>query len=558
MENGAAGEIGNPKRKSGLAGPLARGLGAFLSVLSLASCLFETKAVDPKQPGYLLLDVSLQPASSALFKTASADTLFRLDSLILILSAPGADTLRNAYAISGRADSAAIAFAPKAFALAPLRTWKAKILSIDTTLKPARRDTVHLDSVAFQVLPGDTVSVSKTANPAYSILRTRLVSKSAASLANNVKYLRLRVDGITRDSAAVGPNLRAVEFGNATDGWAVGDSGTILKTSNKGTNWTAQASGTVRNLYGLNFPGASAGWAVGEGGTVLKTTNGTVWASVASGTAMTLNAAWFSSGGNGWVVGNSGTILLTANGTSFSAQSSGTTRNLKGVCFTNASRGSVVGEGGTILRTTDGGATWSAQTSGTAKNLNGVYWPSSTTGFAVGDSGVILKTTNSGTTWAALASGTTANLLHVAFTSTSSGTISGEDGTLLATANGTVWTARASGTDQDLHGIAWTTNASGAVAVGLSGTFSVSATGTAWTLQLIGAKLFDLHLTYKYFKPNVTHTLLMEAIDTLSGTLRGYQASKTVLLSPGKDSTVAPDVGLSKCGYGGVTPACTP
>ena len=60
---------------------------------------------------------------------------------------------------------------------------------------------------------------------------------------------------------------------------------------------------------------------------------------------------------------------------------------------------------------------------------------------------------------------------------------------------------------------------------------------------------FDVHLSYKYFTPNVSHNLILDAVDTLSGTLRGYQALKSVLLAPGKDSTLTPSSSLTQCGY---------
>src|SRR4051812_46024430 len=86
--------------------------------LSLASCVFDTKSVDPSQPGYLDLELVIKPNAGALFKTASADTQFRLDSLIITLSATGAATTTTAYAISGRSDSGNISVSPKIFALA--------------------------------------------------------------------------------------------------------------------------------------------------------------------------------------------------------------------------------------------------------------------------------------------------------------------------------------------------------------------------------------------------------------------------------------------------------
>lgn len=544
------------------------GISAFLLLLSsglfLSSCLFETRVVSatsgpfPDGDGYATLDLLFKPGNTALFKSSAADTLFSLDSVLVILSAPEADTAWYAYPAGGRPDTGNIDISSKSYSLAALRTWKAVILTIDTSLNPPRRDTVHRDSVSFAVIPGDTTYVAKTVNPRFSLLKARLVSNAPASIANNVKWIRIRVDGATRDSSRVGPVFRSVRFGNTNTGCAVGDSGNIIRSTDRGATWTAAASGTGKNLRGVAFPSTNTGFAVGEAGTIVKTTTGTSWTAVASGTARNLNGTYFTGTSNGWAVGDSGTILKTVNGASFSAQASGTTGNLNGVHFTTTSNGNAVGDNGLILRSTNGGASWSVRASGTTKNLNGVFFPSGTIGFAVGDGGVILKTTNSGGTWSALASGTGANLNGVFFTNSTVGYAVGDGGVLLSTANATTWTLRAAGTTENLYGIAWTTNSSGSVAVGGRGALATSSNGTAWNLAWYGTKSFDETLAYKYLTPDVPHTLIMQAIDVESGTLRGYQSSRTILLAPGKDTTVTPASGLVQCGYGGVTPACTP
>ena len=48
-----------------------------------------------------------------------------------------------------------------------------------------------------------------------------------------------------------------------------------MKTTNSGVNWNGQSSGTTYNLMSVHFPvDAQTGYAVGNYGTVLKTTNG--------------------------------------------------------------------------------------------------------------------------------------------------------------------------------------------------------------------------------------------------------------------------------------------
>ena len=54
-----------------------------------------------------------------------------------------------------------------------------------------------------------------------------------------------------------------VSFTDANTGTAVGGYGTILRTTNGGTTWTSQTSGTTNHLLGVSFTDANTGTAVG-------------------------------------------------------------------------------------------------------------------------------------------------------------------------------------------------------------------------------------------------------------------------------------------------------
>jgi hypothetical protein len=72
--------------------------------------------------------------------------------------------------------------------------------------------------------------------------------------------------------------LKDIHIFDANTSIAVGDYGTILKTTNGGTNWTNQTSGTTNWLRPVHFVDMNTGWAVGEFGTILKTTtSGVTW-----------------------------------------------------------------------------------------------------------------------------------------------------------------------------------------------------------------------------------------------------------------------------------------
>jgi hypothetical protein len=131
---------------------------------------------------------------------------------------------------------------------------------------------------------------------------------------------------------------------------------------------------------------------VGSGGIILKTTNGgTTWTTQNSGTTTYLNSVYFTSPTDGYAVGGANTILKTTNGgTTWTTQTSGTLGYLNSVYFISSTTGYAVGGAGIILKTTNGGTTWTTQTSSADFHLNAVHFPSSTTGYAVGNAGSIM------------------------------------------------------------------------------------------------------------------------------------------------------------------------
>ena len=66
----------------------------------------------------------------------------------------------------------------------------------------------------------------------------------------------------------------SVYFADVTTGWAVGEAGTIRKTTDGGNTWNAQIIGTAKSLESVYFTDATTGWVVGVAGTIFKTTDG--------------------------------------------------------------------------------------------------------------------------------------------------------------------------------------------------------------------------------------------------------------------------------------------
>ena len=64
----------------------------------------------------------------------------------------------------------------------------------------------------------------------------------------------------------------------------VGRNGKILKTTNAGTNWISQSSGTSNELFSVYFTNLNIGFAVGSNGTILKTNDsGVNWNNLTKG-----------------------------------------------------------------------------------------------------------------------------------------------------------------------------------------------------------------------------------------------------------------------------------
>src|SRR5207244_7243228 len=160
-------------------------------------------------------------------------------------------------------------------------------------------------------------------------------------------------------------NLNGAHLLDSGTGFVVGDTGTILKSTDAGATCMPLTSGTSTTLHGIYFLDPNEGVAVGDSGTILRTTDGgTAWQSVASGVEDGLRSVSFN-GVNGICGGDSQTILYsTDSGASWQISQSGFFGGgFSGAQMLNASLGVVAGQNSIFQalygNTTDGGASWS-------------------------------------------------------------------------------------------------------------------------------------------------------------------------------------------------------
>jgi len=146
---------------------------------------------------------------------------------------------------------------------------------------------------------------------------------------------------------------------SATIAVANGRVGTIIKTSDEGTTWEFQTSGTNYNINSVYFTDSNVGWIVGDGVTILKTTDGGAhWNTEISGTIKILESVYFIDDNIGWAVCRNGTVLRTTNGgMNWEYQESGVNGYLYSISFGDSYTGWIAGNNG-ILKTTNSGISW--------------------------------------------------------------------------------------------------------------------------------------------------------------------------------------------------------
>jgi RHS repeat-associated protein len=230
--------------------------------------------------------------------------------------------------------------------------------------------------------------------------------------------------------------LMATQMANESTGYAVGENGTVLKTTDGGTAWSVMSTGVSNDFYGLYFNSAADGIVIGTGGLILRTTNGgSSWTPVSSGTTGTLRDAYILADGLGLIVGDGGTVLRSTNsGSSWNSVALGfSAPHLNAVYSIDKTTAYAVGDDGTILRGTNNGQAWEKllQTNNspwTTQHLRDVWFRDYVTGYAIGDNGTVLKTNERGETWETETINSTADLRSITFLNQSNAFIGGSDG----------------------------------------------------------------------------------------------------------------------------------
>jgi photosystem II stability/assembly factor-like uncharacterized protein len=203
--------------------------------------------------------------------------------------------------------------------------------------------------------------------------------------------------------------------------------GSLLLLSSLGFGaWTQLTSGTTADLRAVHFPaGTQVGYAVGSQGLILKTTDGgTTWAAESSGTAKMLYSVYFLNDLTGFAVGGSAAVKTTDGGATWTPVTVPSNNSLNHVQFPENGQTGYLGvnppdSGGKVLKSTDGGDSWvSVTVGGPSATSYSCGMATDNIGVAVGYQGWVYGTTDGFGGGATQGPQTNADLVAAAFSPT--------------------------------------------------------------------------------------------------------------------------------------------
>ena len=205
-------------------------------------------------------------------------------------------------------------------------------------------------------------------------------------------------------------NLNSVYILDQHYGWAAGDNGTILHTSNGGETWVPKNSRTSENLNYVHFFDELRGWIAGDENTLIFTDDGgNTWSDrrPSSVPGQNLNSVYFTDWKRGFTAGGPGNVIYRTDDAGLTWQriySEGTDLQILTIHFTDQNYGSAIDSAGFIF-TENGGSSWNRivfEPQIGSVSLRDMYFANDSIGYAIANNendGFIFKTENRGKNW---------------------------------------------------------------------------------------------------------------------------------------------------------------
>lgn len=211
------------------------------------------------------------------------------------------------------------------------------------------------------------------------------------------------------DPLPQGHSLQALELSGSL-GYAAGDFGTLLRTDDSGTTWTALATGVTTDLNRVAIVDENS-VVVAGGCTVRRSDDAGVtfarlpWTPSDARCAAPVAAIAFPSEQRGYLVLGDGTVYRTIDGGLAWSRAAdlpaagGLGARPTDVAFTSDDDGVATTSSGALYRTSDGGTSWTLAHLA-PHGLRSVDFIGKLIGFAAGEGATVLETLDGGMTWA--------------------------------------------------------------------------------------------------------------------------------------------------------------
>ena len=301
-----------------------------------------------------------------------------------------------------------------------------------------------------------------------------------------------------------GALINQLYFRSSLDGFLLGNSGSLLHTSDAGNTWQQSSLPENNSYFKMFFASTLSGWILGQAQSsglslVLRTSDGgSTWAGQSLPSSRFARDLFFLGPSTGWIVGDDGLIFQTTDGGATWQDRSivGTSPpSFYFVRFSSPSHGIALGrsfnnaQGFTVAQSSNGGGSWTLRTTGLQNYMYGAEQPSGASLVTVGTGGLILKSVDLGQNWSFPMGLPLSDLTAIDFYDSLVGIAVGAFGRIVRTSNGgAVWSEILPGVSQQLTSVQFISRDT--VIVGGSGT-GFPAVGPAILLSTDGGFVWN-------------------------------------------------------------------
>ncbi|MFT6715669.1 MAG: photosystem II stability/assembly factor-like uncharacterized protein [Saprospiraceae bacterium] len=202
----------------------------------------------------------------------------------------------------------------------------------------------------------------------------------------------LAQDGWVEQNSGISENINSLYFFSSSTGFAAGNNGKLIQTTDGGTTWSVNSIVSTSNFQKIFFRNSTDGYLLSQDGKLYTTTDtGVSW------TEETLDIHGLNSiafnGNNGVIVGDDGKVFTSIDGSNWTKQSvSLGVFTVNDVLFFDDTTVIAVGAGGWLYRSINKGITWlPAINSGTNETLSAIEKMNDSTMLIAGNGGKVIE-----------------------------------------------------------------------------------------------------------------------------------------------------------------------